>query len=247
MLIALFADIHANRQAFDACLAQARDFGAQRFVLLGDYVGYGADPDWTVTTVMELVDKGARAVLGNHDSAIGNPQRTNESGGQDRHRMDARRTGRFATAIPGRVCRSRVTDDDRLYVHSEAYSPASWTYVTSTVEASRSIIATSAQVCFCGHIHRPAIYSMSPTAKMTAFTPITGAAVPLLQGRRWLAVLGSVGQPRDGNPAASFAMFDTDKRELTYCRVPYDVEQAVAAIRKKGLPRWLADRLFVGQ
>ena len=73
MLIALFADIHANRQAFDACLAQARDFGAQRFVLLGDYVGYGADPDWTVTTVMELVDKGARAVLGNHDNAIGNP------------------------------------------------------------------------------------------------------------------------------------------------------------------------------
>ena len=71
--------------------------------------------------------------------------------------------------------------------------------------------------------------------------------MPLLQGRRWLAVLGSVGQPRDGNPAASFAMFDTDKRELTYCRVPYDVALAVAAIRKKGLPRWLADRLLVGQ
>jgi diadenosine tetraphosphatase ApaH/serine/threonine PP2A family protein phosphatase len=82
---------------------------------------------------------------------------------------------------------------------------------------------------------------------MTAFTPVTGAPVPLLQGRRWLAVLGSVGQPRDRNPAAAFAMFDTEKRELTYCRVPYDVEQAVAAIRKKGLPRWLADRLLVGQ
>jgi diadenosine tetraphosphatase ApaH/serine/threonine PP2A family protein phosphatase len=88
---------------------------------------------------------------------------------------------------------------------------------------------------------------MSPTAKMTAFTPTTGAAVPLLQGRRWLAVLGSVGQPRDGNPAAAYGTFDTDKRELTYCRVPYDVEQAASAIRKKGLPRWLADRLFLGQ
>ena len=74
MLIALFADIHANRQAFSACLAHAREQGAQRIVLLGDYVGYGADPDWTVTTVMELVDQGAVAVLGNHDSAIGNPR-----------------------------------------------------------------------------------------------------------------------------------------------------------------------------
>jgi len=74
VLIALFADIHANRQAFSACLAQARDQGAQRIVLLGDYVGYGADPEWAVTTVMELVDKGAVAVLGNHDSAVANPR-----------------------------------------------------------------------------------------------------------------------------------------------------------------------------
>ena len=74
MLIALFADIHANRQAFSACLAQARDQGAERIVLLGDYVGYGADPEWAVTTVMELVDKGAVAVLGNHDSAVANPR-----------------------------------------------------------------------------------------------------------------------------------------------------------------------------
>ena len=74
MLIALFADIHANRQAFSACLAQARDQGAQRIVLLGDYVGYGADPEWAVKTVMELVAQGAMAVLGNHDSAIGQPR-----------------------------------------------------------------------------------------------------------------------------------------------------------------------------
>ncbi len=246
MLIALFADIHANRQAFDACLAQARDFGAQRYVLLGDFVGYGADPDWTVTTAMELVDKGARAVLGNHDSAIDNPS--------ERMNLEAKIAIEWTRGELGAAQRRflaelplTLTDEDRLYVHSEASHPASWIYVTSTVEASRSLAVDPAQITFCGHIHRPAIYSMSPTAKMTAFTPTTGAAVPLLQGRRWLAVLGSVGQPRDGNPAASFGMFDTDRRELTYCRVPYDVEQAVAAIRKKGLPRWLADRLLVGQ
>ena len=181
MLIALFADIHANRQAFDACLAQARDLGAQRFVLLGDYVGYGADPDWTVTTVMELVDKGARAVLGNHDNAIGNPSEQMNLEAKiaiewTRGELDASQR-HFLAELP-----LTVADDDRLYVHSEATTRRVWTYVTSTVEASRSISATSAQVCFCGHIHRPAIYSMSPTAKMTAFTPVTGATVPLLQG-----------------------------------------------------------------
>jgi diadenosine tetraphosphatase ApaH/serine/threonine PP2A family protein phosphatase len=246
MLIALFADIHANRQAFSACLAQAREQGAQRIVLLGDYVGYGADPDWSVTTVMELVDQGAVAVLGNHDSAVGNPR--------EQMNLEAKIAIEWTRGELGAAQRQFLaglpltqTDDDRLYVHSEASSPASWIYVQSTLEAARSIAATSAQIGFCGHIHQPAIYSMSPTAKMTAFTPISGVAVPLLPGRRWLAVLGSVGQPRDGNPAASYAILDTTKRELTYCRAPYDIAQAAAAIRKQGLPRWLAERLFLGQ
>jgi len=69
----------------------------------------------------------------------------------------------------------------------------------------------------------------------------------LLPGRRWLAVLGSVGQPRDRNPAASYLMLDTRRREVTYCRAPYDVEAAAAAIRKAGLPTALANRLLVGR
>ena len=246
MLIAIFADIHANRQAFSACLAQARDQGAQRIVLLGDYVGYGADPEWAVKTVMELVDQGAVAVLGNHDSAIGQPR--------EQMNLEARIVIEWSRGELGAAERQflaglplMVNDSDRLYVHSEASNPPAWTYVTSTVEASRSLALNPAQITFCGHVHQPAIYSMSPTAKMTAFTPTTGAAVPLLQGRRWLVVLGSVGQPRDGNPAASYAMLDTDKREITYCRAPYDIEQAATAIRKKGLPIWLANRLFVGK
>ena len=69
----------------------------------------------------------------------------------------------------------------------------------------------------------------------------------MLPGRRWLAVLGSVGQPRDGNPAAAYALLDTDKKEITYCRVAYDVDEAAARIRKAGLPPWLADRLHTGK
>ena len=245
MLIAFFADIHANRQAFSSCLVQARDHGAERIVLLGDYVGYGADPEWTVKTVMDLVDKGAMAVLGNHDSAISNPR--------EQLNMEAKVVIEWTRGELGLSEREflaglplTMKESDRLYVHAEASNPKSWTYVASVADAAHSISATSAHVTFCGHIHQPAIYTMSATAKMTAFTPVTGIPIQLLQGRRWLAVLGSVGQPRDGNPAAAYAMLDTEKRELTFCRAPYDIEAAAAAIRKKGLPNWLADRLFVG-
>ncbi|MGA2894245.1 MAG: metallophosphoesterase family protein [Xanthobacteraceae bacterium] len=246
MLIALFADIHANRQAFAACLARARERGAARIVLLGDYVGYGADPDWTVTTVMDLVGQGALAVRGNHDNAVSEASETlnieakiviewtrNELGSAER---------RFLKELP-----LTLNEDDRFYVHSEASKPSGWRYINSVADAARSIEATSARITFCGHNHRPQLYTVGPKGSVTAFTPISGSAIPLLPGRRWLAVLGSVGQPRDGNPSASYAVLDTDRHELTYCRAPYDVEEAAARIRKSGLPIWLADRLAIGQ
>jgi diadenosine tetraphosphatase ApaH/serine/threonine PP2A family protein phosphatase len=246
LLLALFADIHANRPAFSACLEAARARGAERMICLGDVVGYGADPEWTVETVMGLVDDGAIAVRGNHDSAIGTAAVSMNAAAQaaiewTRGRLSAPQR-RFLAELP-----LQVQDEDRLYVHSEASHPARWRYVETTPDAARSIEATAAHVTFCGHIHQPALYSMSSAAKMTSFVPTPDVPVQLLAGRRWLAVIGSVGQPRDGNPAAAFAMFDTVSREITYCRAPYDVEEAASRIRANGLPHWLADRLLVGK
>ncbi len=246
MLFAVFADIHANRQAFSACLDFARARGAERVICLGDYVGYGADPEWTVETVMGLVDSGAMAVRGNHDNAIGSTAESMNAEAQaaiewTRGRLSAPQR-RFLAELP-----LTLQQEDRLYVHSEASSPANWRYVRGAPDAARSLQATTAHVTFCGHIHQPALYSMSSTAKMTSFVPTSGVSVQLLGGRQWLAVLGSVGQPRDGNPAASFAMLDTETAEITYCRVPYDFETAAARIRENGLPLWLADRLSVGR
>jgi diadenosine tetraphosphatase ApaH/serine/threonine PP2A family protein phosphatase len=244
--LAIFADIHANRQAFGACLEAARAQGAEHTILLGDYVGYGADPEWTVDTVMDLAARGAMLVRGNHDTAIGTTAESMNASAQaaiewTRGRLNATQR-RFLAELP--LTRE---EDDRLYVHSEASSPAKWRYVQDTPDAARSIQAVSAQITFCGHIHCPALYSMSAAAKMTSFVPTSGVPVELLAGRRWLAVLGSVGQPRDGNPAASFAMFDTKARAITYCRVPYDFEAAASRIRENGLPLWLADRLSAGR
>jgi len=246
VLLALLSDIHANRQAFTACLEAARTRGAERLVLLGDFVGYGGDPEWTVDTVMGLVEQGAIAVRGNHDHAIGVPSETMNAAAQAAIDWTRERLGpaqrQFLASLP-----LTHEEDDRLYVHSEASNPPRWRYVQSAEDAARSMFATPAQITFCGHIHLPALYSLSATAKMTGFAPTTGVGVPLLKGRQWLAVAGAVGQPRDGNPAACFLTFDTESREITYCRVAYEVEAAAKRIRDAGLPRWLADRLSQGR
>ncbi|MDH6260909.1 metallophosphoesterase family protein [Bradyrhizobium sp. BR13661] len=246
MLLAVFSDIHGNRQAFEACLKVARAKGAERFILLGDFVGYGADPEWVVETAMDLVAHGAVAVRGNHDEAVSSTTESMNNEAQiaiewTRGRLDAAQR-RFLAELP-----MLVEDSDRLYVHSEASSPKRWHYVRSTADAAKSLISTPSHVTFCGHVHRPALYSMSVTAKMTSFVPKTDVPVQLLRGRQWLAVLGSVGQPRDGDPAASFVLFDTVSCQITYCRVPYDIASAANKIRENGLPPWLADRLSQGR
>jgi diadenosine tetraphosphatase ApaH/serine/threonine PP2A family protein phosphatase len=246
VLLAIFSDIHANRQAFAACLEAARARGAERLVLLGDFVGYGGDPEWTVDTVMSLVEQGAVAVRGNHDHAIDNSSESMNSAAKaaidwTRTRLNATQR-RFLAELP-----MTHEEQDRLYVHSEASDPKRWRYVQSATDAARSMVGTTAQVSFCGHIHQPALYSMSVTAKMTSFVPTSGIPVSLLKGRQWLAVAGSVGQPRDNNPAACFLTYDTQSREVTYCRVGYDIEAAAKRIREAGLPVWLADRLSQGR
>jgi len=246
VLLALFSDIHANRQAFSACLEAARARGAERFIFLGDFVGYGGDPEWVVETATALIADGAVAVRGNHDQAISTPSETMNEDAQaaiewTRDRLSSAQR-RFLAELP-----LALEEEDCLYVHSEASQPERWRYVQATSDAARSMIATRAHVTFCGHIHKPALYSMSATAKMTSFVPVAGVPINLLKGRQWLAVLGSVGQPRDRNPAAAFAIYDTVAREITFCRVPYDVEAAARRIRDNGLPPWLAERLFLGR
>jgi len=246
VLIALLADIHANRQAFAACLEDAAARGAGKFVLLGDYVGYGADPAWTVAKAMELVAEGAIAVLGNHDYAISGANAGLNSGAQTVVDWTRGELGveerRFLASLPLTVAR-----DEKLFVHADASAPKRFIYVETAEDAARSLNATKARVTFCGHVHRPAIYSITAASKMTAFTPVTDVPIPLQGMRRWLAVLGSVGQPRDGNPAASYCTLDTDKDEVAFRRVPYDVEQAAAAIKRAGMPQIFAGRLFVGR
>jgi diadenosine tetraphosphatase ApaH/serine/threonine PP2A family protein phosphatase len=245
MQIALLSDIHGNREALTACLDHAGSAGVDRYVFLGDYVGYGADPGLVVDMLEAHMRKGAIAVRGNHDEAIETgTSRMNNSAAQaivwTRHHLtDAQRT--FLRKLP-----LTVVEADRLYVHANVDAPAAWGYVTDIYSAARSLMAMRAHIAFCGHVHVPALYHMSATGKFASFEPIEGIEIPLSRHRRWLAVLGAVGQPRDGNPAACYAIFDDARDVLTYMRVPYDVDSAARKIRTAGLPARLADRLYEG-
>jgi diadenosine tetraphosphatase ApaH/serine/threonine PP2A family protein phosphatase len=246
VLTAILSDIHANRQAFEACLAAARAKGAWKIVLLGDYVGYGADPEWVVDMVRELVAQGAVALIGNHDRAVSHHDAhmnleaqvalewtRGELGIEQRH---------FLNQLP-----LEHRAGDALFVHADASAPQSWNYVLDAAGAAQSMHATKAHVTFCGHVHRPAVYTMSSVGKLTTFVPVTDVPISLLRGRQWLVVAGSVGQPRDGISAASYLIYDDERGEVTFCRAPYDVAAAAAAIRARGLPHWLADRLTMGR
>jgi diadenosine tetraphosphatase ApaH/serine/threonine PP2A family protein phosphatase len=246
MKLAFITDLHANRDAVEAVVAHAQAQGAERSVFLGDYVGYGAEPGWVVDFVREQVDAGAIAVKGNHDAAVvEGPTPTMVAQAREvvawtRHQLDASQLA-FLGALP-----MAASEDDRLYVHANAFAPAQWTYVTSRLEAVRSMHSTEARFTFCGHVHDQRLFNLSATGKAGEFTPVPGVAIPLSDERRWLAIAGSTGQPRDGNPAACYATFDTKNSTLTFHRVPYDHEAAAAKVRAAGLPGRLADRLVDG-
>jgi len=247
MKTAYITDLHANREAVEAVLEHARSQGVQQYVLLGDFVGYGADPGWVVDTARELVRQGALAVQGNHDEAV-------VRGASPGMRPDARyvvdwtRAHLDATQIDFLASLPMTQHrGDQLYVHANAWAPAGWDYVHSRVEAVRSLHATDARYTFCGHMHEPKLFHVSGTGKAGDFTPTPGVAIPLPPHRQWLIIPGAAGQPRDGNPAACYATFDEGQGALTFHRVPYDHETAGAKIRAADLPQRLAARLEEGQ
>ncbi|NEX64292.1 metallophosphoesterase family protein [Noviherbaspirillum galbum] len=246
MLTAIFTDLHANREAVSACLAHAEQRGAQRHAFLGDLVGYGADPAWVVDTVMAHARDGAIVVMGNHDAAvIDDPGKNMNPNARavvewTRSRLNAGQLA-FLASLP-----LTVESGDCLFVHASAAEPRRWEYITGTVEAVRSMHATRQRLTFCGHVHQPALYNLSLTGKISSFVPAGDSSIPLSTQRRWLVIPGSAGQPRDGNPAACYALYDDVTHDLTFLRVPYDVDAAAGKILAAGLPQQLGRRLEAG-
>ena len=118
--------------------------------------------------------------------------------------------------------------------------------MTDRLQAAHSMMATACRTTFCGHVHVPAVFHMARGGRPAEFTPVPSVGIPLLASRQWLAVVGAIGQPRDGDPAACYALLHDKQGTLTYLRVPYDVDAAARKIVKAGLPAPLAARLYRG-
>jgi diadenosine tetraphosphatase ApaH/serine/threonine PP2A family protein phosphatase len=246
MRLALFADIHGNREALDACLEHAHRRGAERFGFMGDLVGYGADPGYIVDTVAEYCARGAFAILGNHDAAVVSDGENMNSYARaaidwTREELDGAQTA-FLDRLP-----YTCEEGNALFVHSEASAPTDWIYVTDEETAERSMQATDKAVTICGHVHVPQLYRGTGAGITIGALPRENEPIVFDTSAKSLAVLGSVGQPRDENPNAAYALYDDREMSLTYVRVDYDVERAAQKIHAAGLPRLLAARLFIGR
>jgi diadenosine tetraphosphatase ApaH/serine/threonine PP2A family protein phosphatase len=242
------SDIHGNRDALLACIADAGARGADRIVFLGDFVGYGAEPHDVIDIIGEHCSRGAVAVRGNHDAAIeGAAGYMNEAAHlaiEYSRRVLTTTQRQFIAGLP-----MILRDDDTCFVHASAEAPEKWNYIDSPAAAERCAAAAERRYTFCGHVHDQRLFFCAQPnglSRMTAFRPTPGTPVPVPAHRQWVALVGSVGQPRDRNPAAAYAMINMAKRTLTFRRVPYDHLAAAARIRAAGLPESLAYRLEHG-
>lgn len=246
MRLAVLTDIHANREAFEAVLADLAARRVDRLVFLGDIVGYGPDPGWCLDRVMALAAQGALVVRGNHDRAVGVPDGTLNVNARrvidwtvDRLTVPQKR---FLEELP-----LVIEEDDLLFAHASANDPGDWIYVTNEMKARPSFLVSKARLILVGHVHKPALYSCDIGGRVAGHPVPVGHPVPLLRSRRWLAVVGSVGQPRDGSSLAGYAILDKATNELTFRRVGYDSATTARKVRSAGLPEALAMRLIRGE
>jgi diadenosine tetraphosphatase ApaH/serine/threonine PP2A family protein phosphatase len=248
--LALLSDLHANQRALDACVAHARAAGATAWAFLGDLVGYGPDPASVLDTVMQLAAGGAIVLRGNHDEAALHPrqeQRTAED--QSAHWTHAQLSGAHRAFLAGLPL--TATCGDVLMVHASADEPHTWRYVDRPAMAQRCLAAaqrdSQRRQVFCGHVHEQQLYYHGADARLHAFAPQPGVAVPLAPHRSWLGLPGSVGQPRDGDPRAMYALLDVAQSRLVFHRIAYDHAGTAAALRAAGLPEAFAQRLERGR
>lgn len=219
-ILALISDVHANLEALQACLAHARGQGAGRFAFLGDLVDSGADPQAVVDLVRQHVDDGALAVLGNHDA---------QPDAWTRLRL-SREALTWLSSLP--LC---IREGSRCFVHASAADPELWQYLDHPVAAAESALASGASWTFSGHAHRQALFYETSPGRMAEFRPAPGVTLPVRRRRKWVALVGSVGQPR----SAAYALFDDRREQLVFHRVPYDHAAAARKVRAAGLPEVL--------
>ncbi len=243
----ILSDIHANMHAFEAVLAAAKGLSCDRLLVLGDLVGYGADPNAVVERVRELAPYGL--IRGNHDkvgSGVESPEGFNTvARNAIRWTYDSLtpRNREWLAALPA----GPVVVDDLIEIcHGTPFDEDA--YVFDDLDALRAMHAAERPLCLFGHTHVQVGYMLTGDQfTLTTMTDTRPLMIELTDDARHLINPGSVGQPRDGDPRAGFAIVDTKSREVAIYRTEYPVAAAQARILAEGLPAVLAQRLALGR
>jgi diadenosine tetraphosphatase ApaH/serine/threonine PP2A family protein phosphatase len=240
MRVAIFSDVHANVDALKAVLDDIGRHRVDARLCLGDSVGYGAEP----RACLDLLFASCTSLLaGNHDLAA--------SGLLDGSRFsttarDAVDFARRAITPSQRKLLARLPDEDSfldlLLVHASPTNPREFPYVRDAAAALQQFDARRFCVAFYGHTHLPLVFRDDGERVTTTMSPF----VELDRADRYLCNVGSVGQPRDQDPRACYAIYDSEAQSISFRRVDYDVEAALARIQAAGLPEQLGTRLLVG-
>jgi diadenosine tetraphosphatase ApaH/serine/threonine PP2A family protein phosphatase len=237
---AILSDIHGNLEALDAVLADASP-RTDVVLCLGDVVGYGADP---VACLERVAERAQGVVAGNHEHGVVGlldlawfNTRARAAAEWTRRQLDDDHRAWLAT-------RPLVLEvDDATLVHASPVEPQDWDYLLTAEDGYEALSAFATRVCFVGHSHCPGAWSIGSSGP--AHEP-RAVEVELERGRRYLVNVGSVGQPRDGDPRATYAVWNVNDHRVTIRRVAYDVATARRKILAAGLPRSLAERLSIG-
>lgn len=241
MTHAVVSDVHGNLEALERVLEDLERRGVDEVVCLGDFVGYGASPNECIERLRPRI---AGAVAGNHDLAacgrirLGyfNPDAASAAGWTDRRLTDENRA--YLAGLPFSIAWRGMQ-----LVHASPAQPRAWHYVLSPQDADEELEAAEAPVCLIGHSHFPGAFEQLG-GETRYFRDETVALEP---DGRYLVNVGSVGQPRDGDPRAAYLLVDEEARTLRHVRLEYDVEGAMQRIRDAGLPPFLAERLRWGE
>lgn len=237
---AILADIHGNMEALDVVLQDAKKEGVAAYVCVGDIVGYNTNPAECLDRVRELE---CAVVMGNHDHYCSHDESL-----EDFHPLAANVVD---------WTRKQLTKDQLIYlkdlkishvvdgftiVHSTLDMPDKWGYVFDSLEADANFNYQNTSVCFHGHTHVPVVYEKQKRVTRDIYSKLKVAL-----GKKYFINVGSVGQPRDGDPRAAYVIYDMKNKEVFLRRLEYDIGKTQAKIRKIGLPERLARRLELGK
>lgn len=243
MLTAILTDIHGNLDALQRVFERCRELGVERYTCLGDTVGYGAQPNECCDLVRE---RASFSLLGNHDAAVAGRMNYDYYYEAARQALDwtQKRLSEpnlaWLRSLPYTVREGWVE-----YCHGSPLEPELYEYIFLLEQAQElvRVFDDLAEVTFIGHSHLPRAYALT---REKGARSVLADVVHLEPGARYIVSIGSVGQPRDGDPRACFGVLDDQARTLTYHRVEYDIDRTASLIIEAGLSAHFARRLYAG-